>query len=111
MTETIYFKRPTEQSYFQRGHGSPVAAEPSWPEVWGISGTAALYRRAALHSVAVRDEIVDGRFFAYYEDVELSARLRSANCSPRLPSRIPAATVVVRTILSGGTAVVAREDA
>jgi GT2 family glycosyltransferase len=34
----------------------------------GISATAALYRRDVLH--------FDERFFAYYEDVELSARLR-----------------------------------
>lgn len=34
----------------------------------GVSATAALYRRALLH--------FDERFFAYYEDVELSARLR-----------------------------------
>lgn len=34
---------------------------------WGVSATAALYRRELLH--------FDERFFAYYEDVELSARL------------------------------------
>jgi len=34
---------------------------------WGVSATAALYRRELLH--------FDERFFAYYEDVELCARL------------------------------------
>jgi GT2 family glycosyltransferase len=34
---------------------------------WGVSATAALYRRPLLH--------FDERFFAYYEDAELSARL------------------------------------
>lgn len=45
---------------------SPLAARRS--PVWGISATAALYRRPLLH--------FDDRFFAYYEDAELSARLR-----------------------------------
>lgn len=37
---------------------------------WGVSATAALYRVAALG-----DHVFDDRFFAYYEDVELCARL------------------------------------
>jgi GT2 family glycosyltransferase len=37
---------------------------------WGVSATAALYRRSA-----VGDRPFDPRFFAYYEDVELCARL------------------------------------
>ena len=37
---------------------------------WGVSATATLYRRSA-----VGDRPFDPRFFAYYEDVELSARL------------------------------------
>lgn len=47
---------------------SPLAATRS--PVWGVSATAALYRRHLLH--------FDERFFAYYEDAELSARLREA---------------------------------
>lgn len=39
-------------------------------EAWGVSATAALYRRSA-----VGERPFDPRFFAYYEDVELSARL------------------------------------
>src|SRR5207253_6804563 len=38
-----------------------------------VSATAALYRRAALG-----ERVFDPRFFAYYEDVELCARLRDA---------------------------------
>jgi len=37
---------------------------------WGVSATAALYRREA-----VGERPFDPRFFAYYEDVELCARL------------------------------------
>jgi len=38
--------------------------------MWGVSATAALYRRTA-----VGERPFDPHFFAYYEDVELSARL------------------------------------
>jgi len=40
---------------------------------WGVSATAALYRRAA-----VGERPFDPRFFAYYEDVELCARLHES---------------------------------
>jgi GT2 family glycosyltransferase len=39
-------------------------------EAWGVSATATLYRRELLR--------FDERFFAYYEDVELCARLHEA---------------------------------
>jgi GT2 family glycosyltransferase len=48
-------------------HGAPLAATRS--PAWGLSATATLYRRELLH--------FDERFFAYYEDAELSARLRA----------------------------------
>jgi N-acetylglucosaminyl-diphospho-decaprenol L-rhamnosyltransferase len=40
---------------------------------WGVSATAALYRREALGHT-----IFDEQFFAYYEDVDLCARLHKA---------------------------------
>ncbi len=43
------------------------------PPAWGVSATAALYRRNA-----VGDRPFDPRFFAYYEDVELCARLQES---------------------------------
>jgi GT2 family glycosyltransferase len=42
-------------------------------EAWGVSATAALYRREALG-----ETIFDETFFAYYEDVELNARLHES---------------------------------
>lgn len=43
---------------------------------WGVSATAALYRREQLH--------FDERFFAYYEDVELCARLHEQGWQTRV---------------------------
>ena|SRR5438067_3474190 len=51
------------------------------PGAWGVSATAALYRREALG-----DSIFDETLFAYYEDVELCARLHEARwCTEVLP--------------------------
>jgi GT2 family glycosyltransferase len=55
-------------TFRQVGHGMPIGSP--LPPAWGVSATATLYRRAALG-----DHVFDARFFAYYEDVELCARL------------------------------------
>jgi GT2 family glycosyltransferase len=59
----------SDGTYRQIGHGfqlgSPLAV------AWGVSATATLYRRSA-----IGERFFDERFFAYYEDVELCARLR-----------------------------------
>ncbi len=59
------------------GHAAAVGEERRHgrrtPQAWGVSATAALYRRAA-----VGDRPFDPRFFAYYEDVELCARLHES---------------------------------
>lgn len=55
-------------------------------EVPGTSATAALFRREALMDVASHGHVFDDRFFAYYEDVDLSLRLSRAGwrfaCDP-----------------------------
>lgn len=51
-------------------HGS---RPPTPANVWGVSATAALYRRAALGTT-----IFDEKLFAYYEDVDLCARLHDS---------------------------------
>jgi GT2 family glycosyltransferase len=53
------------------GSGGPAAGT----RPWGVSATAGLYRTVALRAVSQGDEVFDSRFFAYYEDVELCARL------------------------------------
>jgi GT2 family glycosyltransferase len=58
----------------QIGHGRPAPARTEEPrEVFGVSATAALYRRTALGG-----EVFDPRLVSYYEDVDLAVRLRAA---------------------------------
>jgi GT2 family glycosyltransferase len=67
---------------------------------WGISATAALYRREA-----VGERFFDERFFAYYEDVELCARLRADGW------RIAVLPIVAATHRGSTTAPVLGRDA
>jgi GT2 family glycosyltransferase len=65
----------------QVGHGLP--APPALPgagtrEVFGVSATAALYRRDALLAVARGGAVFDPELISYYEDAELAGRLRAA---------------------------------
>jgi len=55
----------SDGTFRQIGHGLPIGSVVD--RAWGVSATAALYRRELLH--------FDESFFAYYEDAELSARL------------------------------------
>jgi GT2 family glycosyltransferase len=57
----------------QLGHGEMLSAVDA-KKFWGVSATATLYRRKALEQGV--NQVFDERFFAYYEDVELAARLR-----------------------------------
>jgi GT2 family glycosyltransferase len=58
----------------QIGYGLPLGAPLA--AAWGVSATAALYRRELLR--------FDERFFAYYEDVELCARLHDEGWQTRV---------------------------
>ncbi|MCG8461831.1 MAG: glycosyltransferase [Holophagales bacterium] len=55
--------------------GSACQGTPS--EVFGVSATAALYRRSDLLAVSTRDGPFDESLWAYYEDVDLAWRLRA----------------------------------
>lgn len=59
----------SDGTFRQIGHGLAVGAPLR--VAWGVSATATLYRRTALGG-----RMFDERLFAYYEDVELSARFR-----------------------------------
>jgi GT2 family glycosyltransferase len=63
----------------QVGHGEPAPAATSGVrEVFGVSATAAVYRREALRAVAAGGEPFDAGLVSYYEDVDLAVRLRAA---------------------------------
>ena len=70
----------------QLGHGAPAASAPGeGRELFGVSATAALYRREALDAARLRPgEWLDPALFAYYEDVDLACRLRAAGFAARL---------------------------
>ena len=67
----------------QVGYGEPAPdGSEAIEEVFGVSATAALYRRSALDAVALAPgEVFDLRLGAYYEDVDLACRLRRAGRS------------------------------
>jgi GT2 family glycosyltransferase len=64
----------------QLGHGeAPPPATAPEREVFGVSATAALYRRASLDAVALPGRgIFDELLGSYYEDADLANRLRAA---------------------------------
>lgn len=63
----------------QLGHGGPVPAQTGEPrEIFGVSATAALYRREALDAVSPQGAVFDPVLVSYYEDAELAGRLRAA---------------------------------
>src|SRR3990172_5420080 len=70
--------------YRQRFHGRSIQEVGSGSDVWGVSATAALYRREALEGVSIGRSVLHPAFFAYYEDVELAARLKEAGWSAHL---------------------------
>jgi GT2 family glycosyltransferase len=68
---------------WDRGYGEPAAGRfADEEEVFGCTGAAALFRRAALLDVAERGEALDEKLFAYCDDVDVSwrARLRGWRC-------------------------------
>jgi len=79
----------------QVGHGKPVPSLSEPREVWGVSATAAIYRRAALGETPF-----DPRLVSYYEDVDLAGRLRADGWSALL---VPAARARHAGSATGGT--------
>jgi GT2 family glycosyltransferase len=66
-----------------RGLGEPATAYPDPGEVFGLSGGAALLRTDVVRNVGGMPE----RFFLYYEDTDLSWRLRLAGWTVRYEPR------------------------
>jgi len=63
--------------HLDRGSGEPEHGQFGAPErVFGATGAASLWARAALDDVAIAGEPLDERFHSYREDAELCFRLR-----------------------------------
>jgi GT2 family glycosyltransferase len=63
--------------HLDRGSGEIDRGQWSTADrVFGATGAASLFRRAALDDVAVEEEIFDSRFHSFREDAELCFRLR-----------------------------------
>lgn len=75
----------------QIGHGLPRPNFSEPREIFGVSATAAAYRRSALHASQLDNgEVFDSRLISYYEDAELAIRLRKRNFASLV---VPQATV------------------
>lgn len=75
-------------SPWDRGAGQ--LDRPEWHhsgEVFGVTGAAGFYRRAALESVREGSEYFDETFFVYAEDIDLAWRLRLRGWSARYEPR------------------------
>lgn len=80
----------------QIAHGEPAPRASQEPvEIFGVSATAAIYRRRALGTASLaaagEDSMFDPRLVSYYEDVDLACRLRGAGFRALL---VPAARVL-----------------
>ncbi len=65
--------------HFDRGSEAPHGSQYSQEEwVFGVTGAAALYRRAMLTDIEIEGECFDEGFFAYREDADLAWRMQSA---------------------------------
>ncbi len=63
---------------FNRGAYEPFDKYNKEEEIFGCCAGACLYRKEALEDVKLYDEYFDKDFFAYYEDFDLTFRLRWA---------------------------------
>lgn len=63
---------------FDRGQGERTDRWKQPGEVFGVSGAAAMYRRAMAAQIQDGDEFFDEQFFAYKEDVDVAWRARLA---------------------------------
>ena len=97
---------PLPASSGPAGSDQAPAAAVAPVEIFGVSATAALFRRSALERVALGGEVFDPRLVSYYEDSELAGRLRAAGFSALL---VPAARARHLGSASGRTAAAGRE--
>jgi GT2 family glycosyltransferase len=76
----IYFT--SSGRHFDRGSGEPALGRYLVEEpIFGVTGAAGFYRRAALEAVRISTGCFDADFFAYREDADLAWRLQHAGWS------------------------------
>ena len=81
----------------QIGHGKPApGVEGGAREIFGVSATAAIYRRSTLPE----GDVFDPGLISYYEDVDLAVRLRNTGWRALL---VPAARALHAGSLTGRT--------
>lgn len=74
--------RPDRNAY-DLAAGEPVSEWTSPREIFGVSGAAAVYRRAMINDIADEGQFFDEDFFAYKEDVDVSWRARHLGWTSR----------------------------
>ncbi|MBD2845916.1 glycosyltransferase family 2 protein [Paenibacillus sp. IB182496] len=79
--------RATRQAY-DLGAGEPASQWQAPLDVFGVSGAAAVYKRAMIEAIAEERQFFDEDFFAYKEDVDAAWRARHAGWTARY---VPAA--------------------
>lgn len=79
--------RIDDGTFQQHGHGQSLD-QLSSTAPWGISATASMFRMEALEQVRLAGGFLHPDLFAYFEDVELSARLREAGWSMELVDEV-----------------------
>jgi GT2 family glycosyltransferase len=94
----------SSSSFELASHPQPAAVAVA--EIFGVSATAALFRRTALEQVALGGQVFDPRLVSYYEDAELAGRLRAAGFRALLA---PAARARHAGSASGRTGTAGRE--
>ncbi len=73
----LVWNRTWQAVQIHHGESAAAVAGSEACEIFGVSATAAIYRRAALETVA-DPHVFDPRLVSYYEDVDLAVRLRAA---------------------------------
>ncbi len=97
----IVWNRSWQAVQIGAGERAPDRSEPA-RSIWGVSATAALYRRSALEAVRLgADEFFDSNLGSYYEDVDLASRLAAKGFGA---VAVPAARALHAGSTTGGAA-------
>jgi GT2 family glycosyltransferase len=97
----IAWNRRRQAVQIGTGERAPGIEEPPRP-IFGVSATAALYRRSALEAVRLGpNEFFDSNLGSYYEDVDLASRLAAGGFSA---VAVPAARALHAGSTTGGAA-------